>query len=129
MTQRNQLTDYIEEQYGAAPDYPWEGDETSAVFRHKGSRKWFALMIRVRIDRLGLEGDEITDVINLRIADRILHDELIHREGIFPSYHMNKRWWISVLMDGTVPIEIIEGLIDASYKATLTVKKGENRSC
>lgn len=129
MTIRTELTKYIKDGYGIDPDFPWERDDTSAVFRHKGSRKWFALMIRVRRDRLGLEDDGITDVINLRIKDPILHDDLIHKEGIFPAYHMNKRNWISVLMDGTVPEDDIKGLIDASCQATLVVKKGKNRSC
>ena len=36
-------------------------------------------------------------------------------EGITPGYHMNKRHWLSVLLDGSVPAQDIFPLIDASY--------------
>ena len=59
----------------------------------------------VRRDRLGLEGDEPVDCMNLKINDPMLHDMLCHEDGIMPSYHMNKRHWITVLLDGTVADE------------------------
>lgn len=36
--------------------------------------------------------------------------------GIKPGYHMNKKHWNTVMMDGTVPDTLIEGLIDHSYE-------------
>ena len=42
---RAELTRYIFDTYSVEPDYPFHGDDTSAVFRHAGNRKWFALVI------------------------------------------------------------------------------------
>lgn len=36
-------------------------------------------------------------------------------EGIFPGYHMNKKHWNTVLLDGSVPTKLIRELIDQSY--------------
>ena len=36
-------------------------------------------------------------------------------ETVPELYHMNKEHWISILLDGTVPIEKIYDLIDVSY--------------
>ena len=36
--------------------------------------------------------------------------------GIKPGYHMNKKHWNTVMMDGTVPDTLIEELIDHSYE-------------
>jgi predicted DNA-binding protein (MmcQ/YjbR family) len=35
--------------------------------------------------------------------------------GITPGYHMNKKHWITVLLDSDVPDELIEELVTASY--------------
>ena len=38
--------------------------------------------------------------------------------GIFPAYHMNKASWITAALDGSVPAETIELLLDVSYELT-----------
>ena len=51
-------------------------------------------------------------------------DELWDSDGIFPAYHMNKRHWITVLLDGTVPTETVKKLLDVSFDATnVKIKK------
>ena len=115
---KKKVFEYISEQYGVEPDYPWDNFSDYAVFRHRENQKWFALVMRVGFDKLGINKEGAVDVVNLRIADAILHDELIHETGIFPSYHMNKRYWITVLLDGTVPREQVFRLIDLSFDST-----------
>jgi len=125
-SRRTAIEQYIASQYSVEPDYPWDGYEY-AVFRHAGNRKWFALTMRVRRDKLDIAeankdngGDDggFVDVINLKIDDPVLHDMIVHEKGIIPSYHMNKRHWITVLLDGTVADSQVEELIDISYMAT-----------
>ena len=120
---REDLFKYILEQYGVEPDYPWDDEEDYAVFRHRDNHKWFALVMRVRKDRVGLLGDDSVDVVNLKIDDPILHDTLIHEKGIVLGYHMNKSHWITVLLDGTVPKKQVFGLVDVSFGATGMKKK------
>lgn len=117
MDLKDKLFEYIRTQYGVEPDYPWE-DEDYAVFRHKDNKKWFALYMIVRRDRVGLEGETGVDVVNLKIDDAVLHDQLIHEEGIVPAYHMNKRHWITVILDGSVHEEQVVSLVDVSFSAT-----------
>ena len=112
------LNKCILKKYGVAPDYPWSKFDDSAVYRHADSRKWFALVMRVRRDRFGGSGGGFVDVVNLRIGDQILHDMLIHEHGIYPAYHMNKKLWISVLLDGSVEFEKVCGLVDVSFEGT-----------
>lgn len=35
--------------------------------------------------------------------------------SIIPGYHMNKKWWNTVIIDGTVPGPLLKELIDDSY--------------
>lgn len=120
---RKKTEEYIKNQYGIEPDFPWDGDFVTAVFRHKDNRKWFALIMRVSGDRLGLETDEPVDCINLKIDDPMLLDMLIHEKGIIPAYHMNKQHWITVFLDGTVKDKKVTDLIDLSYSVTAGKKK------
>ncbi|NRB38866.1 MAG: MmcQ/YjbR family DNA-binding protein [Pseudomonadales bacterium] len=41
-------------------------------------------------------------------------------DAVIPGYHMNKKHWNTIILDGTVPIGEIERMIDHSY--TLVVK-------
>jgi len=50
-------------------------------------------------------------------------------ESVIPGYHMNKRLWNTVFLDGTVPKGEIERMIDNSYllvvaKMTKKAQKG-----
>ncbi len=130
-SRRAAVEQYIASQYSVEPDYPWDGYD-HAVFRHTDNRKWFALTMRVRRDRLDSAGSKpddgsnnagTVDVINLKIDDPVLHDMIVHEKGIMPSYHMNKRHWITVLLDGTVADSQVEELIDISYRATASKRR------
>ena len=37
-------------------------------------------------------------------------------DGILPGYHMNKKHWNTVLLDGTLPPQLVRELIDHSYE-------------
>ena len=62
---RAELTRCIFDTYGVEPDYPFHGDDPSAVFRHAGNRKWFALVMEIPRSRLDLKGEDIVTVLNL----------------------------------------------------------------
>lgn len=63
---RREWMEYIAGTYGAEAEYPWADDDTSAVFRHRENRKWFALVMQVRRDKLGLAGEGMLDVMNVK---------------------------------------------------------------
>ena len=115
---RDKLNGYIQDQYGVTPEFPWPKYNSHAVYRHNGNKKWFALIMDVGRDKLGLPGSSHISVINLKIDDIILHDMIIKETGIMPAYHMNKQHWITVLLDGTVPEDKVKDLLAISYNAT-----------
>ena len=114
---REELEAYILSHYATQLDYPWAGMPRAAVFRHTGNRKWFALLMEVSRDKLGLAGTEKLDIVNFK-CDPILISSLRGEPGIFPAYHMNKASWITAALDGSVPAETIELLLDVSYELT-----------
>ena len=114
---RDELQRYIFDHYSTEPDYPWADAPNHAVFRHGGNRKWFALVLDVPRNKLGLSGTQMIDVVNLK-CDPILIGSLRGEPGIFPAYHMNKDNWITAALDGSAPDDTIRMLLEMSYAAT-----------
>ena len=41
--------------------------------------------------------------------------ETVDNKAVFPAYHMNKKYWITVILSSDVPFEKITALLDESY--------------
>ncbi len=72
-------------------------------------------------ENLGLHGEGRVDILNVKLADTAYADMLIHQNGYFKGYHISRGNWVSVLLDGTVPMKDIQSLLAESY--TVTSKK------
>lgn len=114
---RAELEAYISETYCAEGEHPWVSNPTNTVFRHTGSKKWFALVMDIPRKNLGLTGEGEISVVNLKCDTRLIGSFRIE-QGIFPGWHMNKTHWLSVALDGTVEDEKIRFLVDMSCELT-----------
>ena len=47
---REEIFQYVKEQYGTEPEYLWKKDPDSAVLRHKNG-KWYAIIMAVEKKR------------------------------------------------------------------------------
>ncbi|MBR3809084.1 MAG: MmcQ/YjbR family DNA-binding protein [Clostridia bacterium] len=117
---REDFQKFIEEKYGVLPEYPWASSPSFAVFRHDNNKKWFAVVMNITKDKLGLDSTEKIDVVNLK-CDPIMN--VTTETGVFPAYHMSKTHWISVCLDGSVDEDKIKWLLDLSFDLTF------KRSC
>ena len=78
--------------------------------------KWYALLSDVEYNKLNKNTDITTKVkiLNLKYpTDNIL--DIIDNKNIFPAYHMNKKHWISIVLDKNIKLETIKELIDISF--------------
>ncbi len=114
---RNEAEAHVTRTYGAAPEYLWERYPTYAVFRHRENRKWFAVFMTIPKSRLGIREDGLIDVVNVKCAEE-LTEALWQEKGILPAYHMNKRKWLSVILDGSVPTDTVTWLLAISHRLT-----------
>ena len=103
-------------EYGAEPEFLWpERYPNYAIFRHGDNRKWFALVGVVSRKSLGLADDADVEIINLKFDKNQTYDFAETSDHIFPAYHMNKNHWITILLDGTLPDDLVFELIKKSY--------------
>lgn len=111
---REEIFQYVQKQYGTKPEYPWEKRPQDAVLRHGRNQKWYAVIRNISREKLGLEGERTVDIINLKITPE-WNAIFVKTDGFLPGYHMDKRHWITILLDGTVSEEKIFDFIDMSY--------------
>ena len=95
-----QLRDYCLSLKGVAEDFPF-GDDT-LVFKAMGIM--FALA--------NLEGQLTT---NLKCDPEKAIELRENHSCVIPGYHMNKKHWNTVIIDGSVPDEIVLEWVDHSY--------------
>ena len=119
---REKIEKYINENYDILQENPWSTAPNFTTFKRKDNKKWFALIMDIPFEKLKIEKQGLVDVINLKNIPEMIGG-LRKETGIFPAYHMNKEYWITVILDGTVPIEKVCDLIDISYE--LTKKKNK----
>lgn len=121
---RKQIINYIIETYSAEEEHPFMQYPDFAVFRHANNKKWFAVIMNIPKNKLGLREDGTLDIMNLK-CDPILIGSLRNENGFFPAYHMSKANWISVALDGSIDNDKIKWLLDLSFD--LTSKKIKNK--
>jgi predicted DNA-binding protein (MmcQ/YjbR family) len=103
------------------PEHPWSQYPSYAVLRHQNRGKWYALFMSVPSGRLGLSGDGIIEVVNVKCKPEMV-GSLRKIRGFLPAYHMNKEHWVTVLLDGSVRKQELVALIAESYALTSTGK-------
>lgn len=113
--QTKRIMAQVQEKYGNQLEFLWEKSPDTAVLRHEGNKKWYAVLMRITWDKLekGREGQ--VEAVNLK------HDQvadLLSKKGIYPAFHMNKRYWISVPLDDTLSDEMVLELIEKSWNLT-----------
>jgi predicted DNA-binding protein (MmcQ/YjbR family) len=85
---------------GVTESFPF--DEDTLVFKVMG--KMFAL-VSLEEKRISLKCDP-EKAISLRE----------HHPAVTPGYHMNKHYWNTILLDGTIPEKLLQEWIDDSYR-------------
>ena len=96
-------------------DYPFR-DHEWAVIRHRSNRRVFA-WIYCR------EGQVC---VNVKCDPQWAEFWRSAYPGVLPGYHLNKKYWNTVLLDGTVPDREIRRMIAESYDLTAAGKAGRS---
>ena len=106
---------YAKEKYGDEPEFLWEKFPGNAVLRRKDTQKWYAALLKTTGSKIGLVSDEAVEIVDLRMTPDDIAAKVDGRK-YFAGYHMNKKHWATLLLDGSVPEAELLALIDASYE-------------
>lgn len=109
-----EVIEYVSATYGDELEFLWEKFDDNAIWRRKDNSKWYGIILTVNKRKLGLTSDEIVEIIDLRIDPENI-DNIVDNVRIFRGYHMNKKHWITLLLDGSTPLDEIKRMLDVSY--------------
>jgi predicted DNA-binding protein (MmcQ/YjbR family) len=111
--QSNRIADYIYDRYKVKPEFLWDNTPGCGVFRNKRNNKWFGIIMNIDESKINSNHGEV-EVINVKINENNLDDYLLIN-GIYKAYHMNKKSWITIILNDTLDDNIITSLIDESF--------------
>ncbi|MCR5144953.1 MAG: MmcQ/YjbR family DNA-binding protein [Lachnospiraceae bacterium] len=135
MVTRQDILDYAKDNYNTLPERLWAKYPEFEVLRHEKNNKWYAILMNVSRDKVGLKprsdsvdevdgsktksdsSDNMVDIINIK-CDPDMIGFMTNQKGFAPAYHMNKKHWLSIILDGSVADEEIYNFIDLSYDLT-----------
>lgn len=116
---------WVRETYSVTGDRPFGDDQSILIFRHNNNRKWFGAVMTIPKIKLGIKEKGSINVVNLKCAQDII-DSMWQEKGVYPAYHMNKRHWLSVALDGSCDDRTLKFLTNISYDLTKT--KSNNKT-
>lgn len=99
-----EIRDYCLKKKAVTESFPF--DETTLVFKVMG--KMFALAAL-----------EKASFINLKCEPEKAIELREKYSAVLPGYHMNKRLWNTIQVDGSIPDKLIKEWIDDSYRLVI----------
>ncbi|AFJ47024.1 MmcQ/YjbR family DNA-binding protein [Shimwellia blattae] len=110
-----QVVDYIRTRYHHELEFLWPRFPDNAIFRRSDNQKWYGALLTTRPASLGLAGEGPIEILDLRMdPDAVI--QLTDNVHYFPGFHMNKKHWITIVLDGPVASGEIFSRIDDSYQ-------------
>ena len=119
--QANRIAREAEKLFGDKIDFPFSTAPTYGVFRNPENRKWYGIIMNIPKSKIENSGraaslsadDAIVEIINVKI-DPEKRIELKKRRGFYDAYHMSKKNWITIALDGSVSDGLIVDLLKKS---------------
>ena len=111
--QTNRINNLIFNKYKIEPEFLWDKFPGFAIYRNQKNNKWFAIIGNVSKNKITSADKLEIEVLGLNLGDNV--SSFLTKKGIYPGYHLNKKSWISIILDETLSDEEIMSLIDMSY--------------
>ena len=113
--QAQMAIEYVRKKYGDELEFLWTKFPDNAVWRRKDNQKWYGAILTVNGAKIGLDTDEIVEIIDLRMKAEN-RDDILSREHYYPGWHMNKKSWYTIVLDHCIADEEIKLRINESYE-------------
>ena len=114
--QANRLAAKIEEKYQSVPEFLWQKYPGYAIFRNKENKKWYAAIMNILKEKIEKGAYEV-EIIDVKLNPEKIQT-LLPKKGFYEAYHMNKKTWMTILLDDTISDEEIMSYVQESYELT-----------
>ena len=117
---RQNVEQFVAQEFGVKPDYLWEGDFVTAALRHPDTKRWFGVLMRIPAMKLVIHNEGESDIHDIKLEpDFILELQKNLPKQYFPAYHMNKKHWTTVLLTDKTDRKLLQTLINESFQTTI----------
>jgi len=116
------ISEAIEKIYHVSPEFLWDKFPHYGVYRHPESGKWFGIIMDIDKSKVDPAKEGASEVMNLKTDEKTPY---CIEKGAYPSYHMNHKSWISLILDDSLPDAVIFEMIAYSYENVS--KKGRKK--
>ncbi len=116
--QARRINEFIYEAYDVMPEFLWPNIPSYAAFRKKQGGKWFAVIGSVprrKVDTISLSAEDV-EVLNVKVDSSVIRD-VLSQKGYYPAFHMNKKCWVSIILEDALSDEEIQDRVRFSFEA------------
>ncbi len=118
----NLLIEYAKDKYGDNLEHLWDKFPQYAVLRNSINNKWYATIMIIKNRQLGIDRDGEVEVVNVSLPQNEV-EKIIDNKRYYKAFHMNKKYWITVLLDSFADITEVYKLLDISYNISISKSK------
>lgn len=108
---KDKILNYVYKTYKTKEEYPWDNYD---YFTLKVNNKWYLLFMEIPYKILKINKEGTASLINVKLDPEEIK-KLIDNKNFLPAYHMNKKYWMTIILDNNIDINIVYSLIDQSY--------------
>ena len=119
--QSNRITNLINKKYNVNPEFLWDKFPGFGIFRNERSNKWFSIIMNIDKSKIISDDSGEVEILNVKLDDDV--QKYLGKNGIYPSYHLSKKSWVTIILDDTLSDKKIMELVDLSFN--LSNIKGE----
>lgn len=115
--QANRIATLITNRYHDKPVFAWDNFPEYGIFKNSNNDKWYGLIMNINQSKLETGCSSEVEIINVKVdPDKV--SILLKKKGFYPAYHMNKKNWITIILNDTLSDEEILEYIKESHQYT-----------
>ncbi len=112
--QTNRISNLIIEKYKNYPEFLWEKFPNCAIFRNPDTKKWYFVILDVDRSKIQKDKSGLVEIALVKLdPDKITN--LTKQKNFYSAYHMNKKYWMTIILDESVADDEIMDLISESH--------------
>ena len=98
----------INQKYNVEPEFLWDKFPGYGVFKNTRSGKWFGIIMNLDRSKIILDKSGEIEILNVKLDDEV--EKYLKKKGIYPSYHLSKKSWVTIILDDTLKDDEITNL-------------------
>lgn len=119
-----ELLSYSLQKYATKAEFPWDDLPDYAVLRRSDTKKWYAVIMTVKLSLLSKidcawlpnnsTAPATTEIVNFHAQSEDI-PTILKMQSCYKAYHMNKAHWFTVVLGECSDFKQLHSFIDTSY--------------